>query len=114
MRKPNINDIFLASRIAKKVGLKDAELNYKGEAEEVGAQLLFFLLENLGNAEDEICELLSGLFEVDKEEFKTMPIDEMLVKFKELEGLKVFFTSLSELMNLNSATSSLNAMASGA
>lgn len=92
MRKPNVRDVFLASKIARKISIKELEFDPKGSPEEVGKKVVFFLLENMDKAEDEICELFSGILEIEKEEFITMPIDDLIEKLKSIEGLGDFFS----------------------
>lgn len=92
MRKPNIKDVFLASKIARKINIKELEFDAKGTPEEVGKKVIFFLLENMDKAEDEICELFSGILETEKEEFMTMSLDELFEKVKSIKGLGDFFS----------------------
>lgn len=110
MRKPNIKDIFLASKIVRKTGLKEANINFKGTQEEVGGKLLLFLLENLDKAQDEICELFGGILEVEPNVFLEMPIEEVIEKLKGIQGLSDFFTSLSKSTISRSTTSYLTGM----
>ena len=86
MRKPNIKDVFLVSKIARKINIKELEFDPTGSAEEAGKKVFFFLLENMDKAEDEICELFAGILEAEKEEFIMMPLDELFEKVKSIEG----------------------------
>ncbi len=105
MRKPILKDIFLGAKIARKIGLKDANIDTGGTTEQAGEQTLFFLLENIDKAEDEICELLAGITEKSKEEITNLAIDEIPDLFDELmklEGMTAFFTRVSKLMKQQS------------
>lgn len=105
MRKPNMKDVFLASKIVRKIGLREANIDFKGTQEEVGGQLLLFLFENLDKAEDEICELFGGILGIDTGTFLEMSIEEIVEKLKGIEGLSDFFTSLSKRAISKSTTS---------
>lgn len=105
MRKINMKDVFLASKIARKINFKNAGIDFKANQEEVGGQIIIFIFENLDKAQDEICELFGGILEIDPNQFLEMSLDEIYNKFKEMEGLKDFFTSLSKLTTSKSTTS---------
>lgn len=105
MRKPNMKDIFLASKIVRKIGLKEANIDFKGTQEEVGGKLLLFLFENLDKTQDEICELFGGILEIEASVFLEMSIEEVIEQLKGMEGLSDFFTSLSKRAISKSTTS---------
>lgn len=102
MRKPNMKDIFLASKIVRKIGLKEAGINFAGTEEEVGGQVFVLLLENLDKAQDEICELFGGILEVEPDTFLRMDVEEVFKRLKGIEGLSDFFTSAYKLMKSKS------------
>ena len=47
MRKPNIKDAFLMSRIIKKIDLKNADIKWEEKAETVGKEVIFYIIENI-------------------------------------------------------------------
>ncbi len=101
MRKPVLKDIFMGAKIARKIGLKDADIDTSGTNEEIGEQTLFFLLENIDKAEDEICELIASITEKSKEDIANLAIDEipdLFDKLMKLEGMSDFFSKVSKLM----------------
>lgn len=102
MKKPNVKDIFLASKIARKIGLKEVNIDFSGTKEEVGGKLLLFLLENLDKAQDEICELFGGILEIEPNAFLEMSIEEVVERLKGMEGLSDFFTSVYKSMKQKS------------
>ena len=106
MRKPNINDLFLAAKIARKLELKKLEIDFKAPAEEVGGKVLAHVIENIDKAQDEIGEFLGGLLELPKEEVFKKPLDEVYQELKEMGGLSDFFTSLGRSKILKSTISS--------
>lgn len=110
MRKPNMKDVFLASKIVRKIGLREANIDFKGTQEEVGGKLLLFLLENIDKAQDEICELFGSILEVEPNAFLEMTIEECIEKIKGIQGLSDFFTSLSKRAISTSTTSYLAGM----
>lgn len=107
MRKPNLKDMFLASKIARKIDIKNANIDFKAEQEEVGGQLLIFLFENLDKAETEICELAGSILEIEPDKLLEMPLEDIYTKLKEIEGLKDFFSSLSKLTKSRLSNSSV-------
>ncbi len=94
MRKPNLKDVFLLSKITRKIGIKELDIDAKESAEEVGKKVIFFLLENLDKAEEEITELIAGLLEISPEELLLLSIDEIYKRFKGMDGLSDFFTQV--------------------
>ena len=104
MRKPNVNDIFLAAKIARKLDLKALEIDFKAPAEEVGGKVLTHIVENMDKAEEEIAEFLGGILELPKEEVLKKPIDEVYHELKEMDGLSDFFTLLGNSKILQSMT----------
>lgn len=106
MRKPNMKDIFLAAKIARKTDIKSANIDMKGSAEEIGGNLIFHIFANLDKAEEEILQLFGGILEIEPAELSEMPLDDLFAKLKEMEGLGDFFSGLGRSMMSNSMTSS--------
>jgi len=97
MRKPNIKDAFLMSRIIKKIDLKNADIQWEEKAEIVGKEVIFYIIENIDKAEDEVSELISNIFEVEKEKALEVPLDEVFEQLKNIEGIKNFFQQAGKL-----------------
>ena len=97
MRKPNIKDAFLMSRIIKKIDLKNADIKWEEKAEIVGKEIIFYIIENIDKVEDEVSELISNIFEVEKEKALEVPLDEVFEQLKNIEGIKNFFQQAGKL-----------------
>jgi hypothetical protein len=97
MRKPNIKDAFLMSRIIKKIDLKNADIQWEEKAEIVGKEVIFYIIENIDKVEDEVSELISNIFEVEKEKALEVPLDEVFEQLKNIEGIKNFFQQAGKL-----------------
>nr|DAY22808.1 MAG TPA: hypothetical protein [Caudoviricetes sp.] len=97
MRKPNIKDAFLMSRIIKKIDLKNADIKWEEKAETVGKEVIFYIIENIDKVEDEVSELISNIFEVEKEKALEVPLDEVFEQLKNIEGIKNFFQQAGKL-----------------
>ena len=97
MRKPNIKDAFLMSRIIKKIDLKNADIKWEEKAEIVGKEVIFYIIENIDKVEDEVSELISNIFEVEKEKALEVPLDEVFEQLKNIEGIKNFFQQAGKL-----------------
>jgi len=97
MRKPNIKDAFLMSRIIKKIDLKNADIKWEEKAETVGKEVIFYIIENIDKVEDEVSELISNIFEVEKEKALEVPVDEVFEQLKNIEGIKNFFQQAGKL-----------------
>ena len=97
MRKPNIKDAFLMSRIIKKIDLKNADIQWEEKAETVGKEVIFYIIENIDKVEDEVSELISNIFEVEKEKALEVPLDEVFEQLKNIEGIKNFFQQAGKL-----------------
>lgn len=99
MRNLELRDVFTLSRILKKMQLK---IDTKGfSAEELGNNLLFQFIENIGEAEKEVTEFLADLKGIDVERLRSSSIEEvfaMIDEFKELPGLNTFFTQVGKSM----------------
>ncbi len=104
MREFNLEDVFMASRIFKKIGIKDAGINFEGSQEEAGGRLFLFLIENIDQAREEICEFLAQILEIDNpEKLPTMSIKELMSKFNKIEGMRNFLELLRQSMKLKLA-----------
>ena len=97
MRKPNIKDAFLMSRIIKKIDLKNADIKWEENAETVGKEVIFYIVENIDKVEDEVSELISNIFEVEKEKALEVTLDEVFEQLKNIEGIKNFFQQAGKL-----------------
>nr|DAK86832.1 MAG TPA: hypothetical protein [Caudoviricetes sp.] len=97
MRKPNIKDAFLMSRIIKKIDLKNADIKWEEKAETVGKEVIFYIIENIDKVEDEVSELISNIFEVEKEKALEVPLDEVFEQLKNIDGIKNFFQQAGKL-----------------
>ena len=97
MRKPNIKDAFLMSRIIKKIDLKNADIKWEEKAETVGKEVIFYIVENIDKVEDEVSELISNIFEVEKEKALEVTLDEVFEQLKNIEGIKNFFQQAGKL-----------------
>lgn len=97
MRKPNIKDAFLMSRIIKKIDLKNADIKWEEKAETVGKEVIFYIIENIDKVEDEVSELISNIFEVEKEKALEVSLDEVFEQLKNIEGIKNFFQQAGKL-----------------
>lgn len=97
MRKPNIKDAFLMSRIIKKIDLKNADIKWEEKTETVGKEVIFYIIENIDKVEDEVSELISNIFEVENEKALEVPLDEVFEQLKNIEGIKNFFQQAGKL-----------------
>lgn len=98
MRRLIMSDVYKMSKILSKMKLK---LNTKDkEQEEIGADLIVSLTENLHLAEHEVNEFLGGLIGVTGEEFGNLGLMESakhIEEFKNLEGVKDFLQLAKQL-----------------
>lgn len=96
MRKLNTGDLFVFSRMVRKIGLKDKIKEVAMNADNVkdiasnGFEIMFTLFEvaTEKNAESEIYKFLASPFECTEKEIKEMPITELLEKFNEIADIK--------------------------
>lgn len=93
MRNLITSDIFKASKILSKMGLKfDVKDKTK---EELGAELIMQFIENLWKAEDEVNDFLGSMVGITAEEFKNLPIEEsteIMNEFKNLPNISSFLS----------------------
>ena len=91
MRQLKTNDVFLMSRILKKININ---LESKGTDEEIGLKLLMQVAENAYLAQSEINTFLGDLVGMTGEEFGNLPLKEsmsIMNEFKQLDGVVDFF-----------------------
>lgn len=107
MRDLKFTDVFTVIRIIKKAGISKqvrgifADMDDKSSEKEVGAKFIFSVIENLGEAQEEITEFLASLKEIDKSELEKLSIEEtmdLIMDFLNHPGLKSFLSSVSKLM----------------
>ena len=98
MRELRTKDIFVVSRLLKKM---DLNLDFKGkDQEQLGGELLMSLFENLHMAEQETSEFFGGLVGITAEDFLNLPIDEAIGIIKLLmsqPGIADFFKRAGQL-----------------
>jgi hypothetical protein len=108
MRSLKLKDAFAVSRILKKMNIRP-DITDGITQEQLGAELIFKFVENLGDAEDEVTALLADLIGEEVSVLKDKEFDELLSiieEFKNLKGIKSFFTQVGKLMRPNTLTSS--------
>lgn len=92
MRGLKTSDIFKMSKILKKMGLK---VDPKDKTQEqLGAEFMVLIAENLYLAENEVNEFLGSMVDKKAEEIADLPLEEMLgiiQQFKDQPGIKGFF-----------------------
>lgn len=97
LRDLRTSDIFKMSKIIKKMGIK-VETKDKSQ-EQVGADLILTVFENIHLAENEFYEFFGDLCGKTPEEFAKLPFEETLAilkKFKEIPGINTFFQGASQ------------------
>jgi hypothetical protein len=100
MRSLKLKDAFSVSRILKKMHIRP-EVKEGMSQEQLGADLLFKFIENIGEAEEEVLTFLADLKEMKASELAEMDFEEFLTiieEFKNLKGLQSFFTQVGKLM----------------
>lgn len=88
MRKIQFGELFLLSKIAKKVGLKPKPAE---NMRQVGIDVMMQLIENLHLAEDEVVQLFANLKGATPEEVREMDLDVLLEEFDSVNGFETFF-----------------------
>lgn len=84
MRELKTRDLFPMSRIIKKMGLKFA---VEGKTQEqLGAEIIWGLIENLGVAEQEVLAFIASLKDTTAEAIADQSFGQTLQDFKELIG----------------------------
>lgn len=97
IRPLRTSDIFLMSKIFKKMGIK-IETKDKSQ-EQIGAEILLAVAENFHLAQDEVNELLGNMVGLTAEQFNALPITEVLriiKEFKSLPGISSFLQQLGQ------------------
>lgn len=100
MRKPILKDVFTATKIINKMGLKEFKIDTGKSTEEIGLDTIMFFIENLPKAENEVFELLADIMEVTTEEAQHIEIDDIpqIIKgLTELDGMANFIKSVTKL-----------------
>lgn len=98
MRSLITKDIFKMSKIMKKMGLKIDAGEGKTQ-QQVGAELILSVFENLHLAENEVNEFLSDMVEMKVEDFEELPVEktlEIIKEFKNISGLSNFFKQANQ------------------
>jgi len=94
MRKLETDDMFLLSEIADKMDIK---IDAAGKSqEEIGADLMLFLIKKSYKAKDEIKQLVATLTEKTAEEVGKMSPKQLIASVKEIlkqDGVLDFFKS---------------------
>ena len=97
LRGLKTSDIFKMSKILKQMGLK-VDAGEGKTQQQVGAELILSVFENIHLAENEVSEFLAELSGMKAEEFAELPIEktmEIMTEFKQIPGLASFFKSAS-------------------
>lgn len=82
----------------KKMGLKIDAGEGKTQ-QQVGAELILSVFENLHLAENEVNEFLSDMVEMKVEDFEELPVEktlEIIKEFKNISGLSNFFKQANQ------------------
>jgi hypothetical protein len=106
IRELNVKDIFKLTSIIRKMGIRKELLavpkpkkedgDTKDTAEGYGIQLIMVVLENLDQAEKDICSFFGDLCGKSADEFKAMSLKELgefIAELRKVEGLGDFFQS---------------------
>lgn len=105
------SDIFKMSKILKKMGLKiNTKETIKDQSgneilstktqEQMGAELILSVFENIHLAEQEVNEFLADLASLTSEEFSKLPIEktfEIIKELKNIPGLAGFLKQANQL-----------------
>jgi hypothetical protein len=98
LRKLKTNDIYKMSKILKKMNLK-FNVNDKTQ-EQLGAEMIQSIIENLYMAQEEVNDFLGGLVGMSGEDFGELDIEEsqkIIKQFKEIPQLANFFKLAGQL-----------------
>lgn len=101
MRNLGFQDVFKVSRIIKKMNLKPDDLQSINSQEAMGAAVIFKILENTGDAEEEITELIASLQGVSVDTVKDYDIEKTVEVFIEIAnqpGIAGFLSTVGKLM----------------
>ncbi|WP_423408019.1 hypothetical protein AABM38_20455 [Heyndrickxia sp. MSNUG] len=100
MRNLKLKDAFAVSRILKKMHIR-ADVKDGMTQEQLGADLVFKFVENIGEAEEEVLALLADLKGMKPDELAEADFEELtnlIEEFKNLKGLQSFFQQVGKLM----------------
>ncbi|MCM3665509.1 hypothetical protein M3204_13915 [Mesobacillus subterraneus] len=100
MRNLKFKDAFAVSRILKKMHIRP-DVQDGMTQEQLGADLVFKFVENIGEAEEEVLEFLADLKGIKPDELAKMDFEEaakMIEDFKNIKGLQSFFQQVGKLM----------------
>ena len=100
MRNLLFKDAFTVSRILKKMHIRP-DIQDGITQEQLGADLVFKFVENIGDAEEEVTAFIADLKGMKPSELAGMDFEEtakLFEEFKEIKGLKSFFSQVGKLM----------------
>ena len=100
MRNLKLKDAFAVSRILKKMHIRPDVAEGMSQ-EQLGADLVFKFVENIGEAEEEVLAFLADLKGMKPDELAELDFEEManmIEDFKNLKGLQGFFQQVGKLM----------------
>lgn len=96
LRALKTGDFFKMSKILKKMELK---IETKGKTQEqLGAELILKVMENLHMAEKEVNQFMAGLCGLSVEAFENLEMTELMSvfeQFKEMDGVKSFLSKVN-------------------
>ena len=98
LRELKTKDIFKMSKVLKKMNLKINADEGKTQ-QQVGAELILSVFENLHLAEIEVNEFLSDMANLTVKEFEELPFEktmEIIKEFKSIAGLSSFFKQANQ------------------
>ena len=98
MRSLKTKDLFLMSKILKKMNLK-MEVKKEVSQEQFGADLIMKFLENISLAQNEINEFLAQLVGITAQQFDDLEISDTLAiinQFKNMNGVSDFLQLASK------------------
>lgn len=100
MRSLVFKDVFTVSRILKKMKIRPEIVDGISQ-EQFGAEVFFKFIENIGDAEEEVIAFIADLKGIKAKELANMDFEQvnnLIEEFKEMKGLKGFFTQVGKLM----------------
>jgi hypothetical protein len=100
MRSLKLKDAFTVSRILKKMQIRP-DISDGITQEQLGAEIIFKFIENIGDAEEEVIAFLADLKGMKPETLTELDFDEVvniLEEFKNLKGIQGFFQQVGKLM----------------
>lgn len=100
MRNLVFKDTFTVSRILKKMNIRPNVVEGMTQ-EQFGAEIFFKFIENIGDAEGEVLSFIADLKGMKPDELANLDFDQVATvidEFKEMKGLKGFFTQVGKLM----------------